>query len=82
MRFDDERVEADAVHEQVVRREVVGGLFADEPGLTGDLAFEVEATVFLEDRLAEHVTRAWSAVLTALRSPLDARTRGVSGGTR
>ncbi|MFF4041185.1 iron-containing redox enzyme family protein [Streptomyces sp. NPDC001816] len=71
MRFYDEHVETDAVHEQVVRREVVGGLLADEPGLAGDVAFGVEATVVLEDRLAEHVTRTWEAGLAALRSPLE-----------
>ncbi|EFL12895.1 iron-containing redox enzyme family protein, partial [Streptomyces sp. C] len=35
--FYAEHVEADAVHEQVVRYEVIGGLLADEPGLEADV---------------------------------------------
>ncbi|MFJ9624970.1 iron-containing redox enzyme family protein [Streptomyces sp. NPDC101181] len=69
-RFYDEHVEADAVHEQVVRREVIGGLLADEPGLAGDLVFGIEATEHLEDRLAGHLLAAWRAGRTALRTPL------------
>ncbi|GGT93841.1 hypothetical protein GCM10010272_43450 [Streptomyces lateritius] len=71
VRFYDEHVEADAVHEQLVRREVVGGLLEDEPGLAGDVAFGVEATVLLEDALSDHVTEAWRQDRTALRAPLD-----------
>nr|WP_251067304.1 iron-containing redox enzyme family protein [Streptomyces sp. ISL-36] len=71
VRFYDEHVEADAVHEQLVRREVVGGLLEDEPGLAGDVAFGIEATVLLEDALSEHVITAWQQDRTALRAPLD-----------
>ncbi|MDQ0994366.1 iron-containing redox enzyme family protein [Streptomyces sp. V3I7] len=72
VRFYDEHVEADAVHEQVVRREVVGGLLADEPGLADDVVFGIEATMLLEDLLAAQATGAWEAGRTALRVPLDA----------
>ena len=68
--FYDEHVEADAVHEQLVRREVVGGLLDDEPGLAGDVVFGIEATNVLEDALADAVTGAWEAAGTALRHPL------------
>ncbi|MCK7624398.1 iron-containing redox enzyme family protein [Streptomyces sp. RS10V-4] len=68
-RFYDEHVEADAVHEQVVRREVVDGLLSDEPGLDGDVAFGISATLFLEDRFAAHLLGAWRAQRSALRSP-------------
>ena len=37
VRFYTEHVEADAVHEQLVRREVIGGLLADEPELESDV---------------------------------------------
>ncbi|MFD3479834.1 iron-containing redox enzyme family protein [Streptomyces sp. NPDC058695] len=67
-RFYDEHVEADAVHEQVVRREVVGGLLASEPGLDADIAFGVGATGLLEVRLAEHLLAKWRAGDSALRS--------------
>ncbi|GFE13365.1 hypothetical protein Sgleb_14120 [Streptomyces glebosus] len=43
-RFYDEHVEADAVHEQVVRTEVVEGLLKDEPDLEPDVAFGIGAT--------------------------------------
>ncbi|MFC8508710.1 iron-containing redox enzyme family protein [Streptomyces sp. NPDC057411] len=71
IRFYDEHVEADAVHEQLVRREVVGGLLAEEPGLADDVAFGVQATVLLEEAFAEATTQAWAAGETALRTPLD-----------
>ncbi|MCB8901098.1 MULTISPECIES: iron-containing redox enzyme family protein [unclassified Streptomyces] len=73
--FYAEHVEADAVHEQVVRREVIGGLLADEPSLEADIAFGCAATVHLEDRLAEHIGAAWGEGRSALRTPLSARTR-------
>ncbi|MER5484323.1 iron-containing redox enzyme family protein [Streptomyces sp. NPDC002812] len=68
--FYAEHVEADAVHEQVVRREVIGGLLADEPELEADVAFGCAATVLLEDRLAHHIREAWDQGRSALRSPL------------
>ncbi|WP_327738980.1 iron-containing redox enzyme family protein [Streptomyces nojiriensis] len=68
--FYAEHVEADAVHEQVVRHEVIGGLLADEPDLEADIAFGCAATVLLEDRLASHLRKAWDQGRSALRSPL------------
>nr|WSX53453.1 iron-containing redox enzyme family protein [Streptomyces sp. NBC_00974] len=67
--FYTEHVEADAVHEQVVRHEVIGGLLADEPALEADIAFGCAATVLLEDRLAVHLRGAWDQGRSALRSP-------------
>ncbi|WP_327250291.1 iron-containing redox enzyme family protein [Streptomyces sp. NBC_01244] len=67
--FYTEHVEADAVHEQVVRHEVIGGLLADEPGLEPDVAFGCTATVLLEDRLATHIRTAWKQGVSALRTP-------------
>lgn len=69
-RFYDEHVEADAVHEQIVRREVIGGLLADEPHLAPDITFGIEATAVVEDRLAAHLLTAWRAGRSALRHPL------------
>ncbi|MDV9186734.1 iron-containing redox enzyme family protein [Streptomyces sp. SR27] len=68
--FYAEHVEADAVHEQVVRREVIGGLLADEPALEPDIAFGCAATVLLEDELGAHLHEAWASGRSALRSPL------------
>ncbi|MEV8530544.1 iron-containing redox enzyme family protein [Streptomyces sp. NPDC051211] len=66
-RFYAEHVEADAVHEQVVRRDVIGGLLADEPELEPDIAFGCAATLLLEDRLAARLRAAWDRGRTALR---------------
>ncbi|MFG3122612.1 iron-containing redox enzyme family protein [Streptomyces sp. NPDC048201] len=75
-RFYDEHVEADAVHEQVVRRDVVGGLLADEPHLEADIAFGVHATGLLEDRLGAHVLKAWRQRHSALRAVPSGDTEG------
>ncbi|MFG3281394.1 iron-containing redox enzyme family protein [Streptomyces sp. NPDC048111] len=64
--FYAEHVEADAVHEQVVRHEVVAGLLADEPSLDADIAFGADATGFVEDRLGEHLLAAWGEGRSAL----------------
>jgi hypothetical protein len=74
--FYDEHVEADAVHEQVVRHEVVGGLLEDEPDLAADVAFGIDTTVLLEDRLAGHLLDAWTAGTSSLFAPL-----GTEAGT-
>ncbi|MFD9497454.1 MULTISPECIES: iron-containing redox enzyme family protein [unclassified Streptomyces] len=66
--FYAEHVEADAVHEQVVRHEVIGGLLAEEPALEADIAFGCAATLLLEDRLADCIQTAWIDKRTALRS--------------
>ncbi len=69
--FYAEHVEADAVHEQVVRREVIGGLLDTEPQLERDVAFGVLATGWLEDRLGDRLLGAWEAGRSALRAPLS-----------
>ncbi|MFJ6609720.1 iron-containing redox enzyme family protein [Streptomyces sp. NPDC091289] len=69
-RFYDEHVEADAVHEQVVRHEVIAGLLEDEPGLAADVVLGIGATGHLEDLLADHLLAAWREGRTALRTPL------------
>ncbi|WP_409474722.1 iron-containing redox enzyme family protein [Streptomyces sp. HC307] len=68
--FYDEHVEADAVHEQVVRHDVIGGLLAEEPHLAPDVAFGVDATGHVEDRLAAHLLTEWRAGRSSLRTPL------------
>ncbi|MGW3493635.1 iron-containing redox enzyme family protein [Streptomyces sp. NPDC001020] len=68
-RFYTEHVEADAVHEQVVRREVIGGLLTDEPGLEPDVVFGITATGELDRRLATTLLEAWHQGKSALRAP-------------
>jgi hypothetical protein len=66
--FYAEHVEADAVHEQVVRRELLAGLLEREPELAADVVLGIQASTLLEDRLAEHVARRWADGQSALRS--------------
>lgn len=77
--FYDEHVEADAVHEQVVRRDVIGGLLADEPHLAADIVFGLDVTGFLEDRLADRLLAAWRAGESSLRTPLEESTGSGAG---
>ncbi|MGW7537149.1 iron-containing redox enzyme family protein [Amycolatopsis sp. NPDC054798] len=68
--FYTEHIEADAVHEQVMRHEVVGGLLAQEPELAADVVLGIQATGFLEAQLDQHLLGCWQAGLSSLRQPL------------
>ncbi|MFE0474243.1 iron-containing redox enzyme family protein [Streptomyces sp. NPDC058947] len=68
--FYDEHVEADAVHEQVVRHEVIGGLLEQEPHLAADVAFGIDATEFVEERFGAKLLADWRASRSSLREPL------------
>ncbi len=69
--FYSEHVEADAVHEQVVRHDVVGALVAREPHLDRDVVFGIRAHAAVEDRLADVIMTSWNAGESSLRQPLD-----------
>jgi hypothetical protein len=69
--FYREHVEADAVHEQVVRIDVVGDLVAREPQLDRDVVFGIRAHAMVEDRLADAIMASWKAGETSLRRPLN-----------
>ncbi|BBZ09203.1 hypothetical protein MDOR_33720 [Mycolicibacterium doricum] len=69
--FYREHVEADAVHEQVVRTDVVGDLVAREPQLDADVVFGIRAHALLEGHLADHLMACWTAGRTSLRRPLS-----------
>ncbi|MDZ4235967.1 MAG: iron-containing redox enzyme family protein, partial [Dietzia sp.] len=66
-----EHVEADAVHEQVVRTDVVGDLVAREPQLDRDVVFGIRAFGVVEDRLADHLMQCWREDRSSLRRSLD-----------
>lgn len=66
--FYTEHIEADAVHEQVMRHDVIGGLLADEPELAEDVVFGIQATNLVEARFATHVLAAWHSGQSSLRS--------------
>ncbi|PPK71232.1 iron-containing redox enzyme family protein [Actinokineospora auranticolor] len=69
-RFYTEHIEADAVHEQVMRKDVVGGLLEQEPDLAADVVFGIQATELLEQDLADHLLTHWRAGESTLREPL------------
>ncbi|MFD8307447.1 iron-containing redox enzyme family protein [Streptomyces sp. NPDC059690] len=66
--FYDEHVEADAVHEQVVRHDVIGGLLEEQPHLAPDVVFGIDATGHVEDRFAARLLEDWRAGRSSLRS--------------
>ena len=70
--FFTEHIEADAVHEQVLRHDVIGDLLDREPELAADVVFGVRATEFLEERFGTHVLSAWRAGRCSLHSELPA----------
>ncbi|OBK31127.1 hypothetical protein A5634_14835 [Mycobacterium asiaticum] len=69
--FYREHVEADAVHEHVVRLDVVGDLVAREPHLEQDVVFGIRAHAAVEDRLADAIMAAWERGESSLRQPLS-----------
>ena len=58
--FYAEHVEADAVHEQVMRHDVVGDLVTRDPALEADVVFGMRALGFVEDVLAAHLMDTWA----------------------
>lgn len=68
-RFYDEHVEADAVHEQLVRREVIAPLLAAEPELAADVVFGIRSSNFLAGRLEERLLGCWDRGQSSLRNP-------------
>ncbi|OBK11097.1 iron-containing redox enzyme family protein [Mycobacterium asiaticum] len=69
--FYREHVEADAVHEHVVRQAVVGDLVAREPQLDQDVVFGIRAHAAVENRLADTVMSSWRRGESSLRRPLS-----------
>jgi Iron-containing redox enzyme len=65
--FYREHVEADAVHEQVVRADVVGDLVAREPHLDRDVIFGIRARDVVKERLADYMIECWAAGGSSLR---------------
>ncbi|MFI5585581.1 iron-containing redox enzyme family protein [Amycolatopsis sp. NPDC051758] len=69
--FYTEHIEADAVHEQVMRHDVLGDLLEHEPELAADVVFGLQATEFLEGRFGAHLLSSWRAGRSSLRQPLS-----------
>lgn len=58
--FYAEHVEADAVHEQVMRHDVVGDLVTRDPAREADVVFGMRALGYVEDVLAAHLMDTWA----------------------
>nr|WP_235686740.1 iron-containing redox enzyme family protein [Tomitella gaofuii] len=59
VRFYTEHIEADAVHEQVVRHDILRPLLEAEPWLTADVVFGMRAVAMLEADLAAMLLDRW-----------------------
>lgn len=68
--FYAEHVEADAVHEQLVRHGVIGPLLAAEPQLAADVVFGIQASNLLAGRFSDLLLDRWSQNRPSLRRPL------------
>ena len=68
-RFYDEHVEADAVHEQLLRAGL-RDLLQREPALAADVVFGIEAGLLVEERFGAALLDAWAAGRSSLRTPL------------
>ncbi|QMU76712.1 iron-containing redox enzyme family protein [Streptacidiphilus sp. PB12-B1b] len=88
VRFYQEHVEADAVHEQLVRHGVIEALLRDEPALEADIAFGLAASGLVDDLFAEHLLGSWRSGRSSLRVPLadapgaEVAAGGVGAGVR
>jgi hypothetical protein len=69
--FYAEHIEADAVHEQLVRHGVIAPLLAAEPQLAADMVFGIQASTLLADQLSHLLLRAWTRNRSTLRHPLS-----------
>jgi Iron-containing redox enzyme len=66
IRFYDEHVEADAVHEQIIRRGVLTPLLFTDPELAASVVFGIRTFTMLGDRLSDRLLDRWSRGLTSL----------------
>ncbi len=71
VRFYTEHVEADAVHEQVMRRDVIGDLVDREPALTESVVFGIQATELLERAFGDTLLECWTAGTSSLHAGRD-----------
>ncbi|MCE7081659.1 iron-containing redox enzyme family protein [Streptomyces sp. ST2-7A] len=69
-RFYTEHIEADAVHEQLMRHDVIADLLEREPELRADVVFGIRATGFLEARLGRLMLDAWARDRSSLIGPM------------
>ena len=66
--FYDEHVEADSVHEQIVVRDLAGGLARQQPEMAADILFGAATCLAFDDLLGEHITGCWDRGESSLRT--------------
>ncbi|MGO4258179.1 iron-containing redox enzyme family protein [Marmoricola sp. RAF53] len=69
VRYFDEHVEADAVHEQIAARSLCGSLARTEPALQRDILFGAAACVALDEVSGSRLLEAWESGTRAARTP-------------
>ncbi|WP_026118426.1 iron-containing redox enzyme family protein [Nocardiopsis salina] len=74
IRFYAEHVEADAVHEQLVRRGVIAPLLCAEPELASDVVFGIRSSTLLGARLEERLLHHWNLGESSFRNRAEAST--------
>ncbi|MGV9677464.1 iron-containing redox enzyme family protein [Nocardia sp. NPDC003482] len=68
--FYTEHIEADAVHEQIMRRDVIADLLTREPDLTASVVLGIQVTNLLETRIEQHVLHdSWRSGKSSLLAP-------------
>jgi hypothetical protein len=70
VRFYDEHVQADAVHEQIAAHDLCGGFAARHPMLAGDVLYGAACALELERLWAGYVLSRWEQGATSLAEPL------------
>jgi hypothetical protein len=65
--FYEEHVEADAMHDALCRRDLLGGITAEEPEIAADVLFGVRSALFVESRFAARLMKAWQEGRSSLR---------------
>lgn len=70
VKFYAEHIEADAVHEQLVRCGVLAPLLTTEPQLAADVVFGIQASTLLAEGFSQLLLREWTRNRPTLRHPL------------
>lgn len=70
LEFYSEHVEADAVHEQIIRHGVLDTLLAAEPELAADIVFGIRASMLLADRFSAVLLGPWARGEPTVSPPL------------
>lgn len=60
LRFFDEHVEADAIHETIAIHDLAGGLVHDEPHLAPDILWGARCLIALDGLWSTHILAGWS----------------------